>query len=183
VAAEEGKRMKSVSKEERKESRAGNAREKCVESATVGSSNRAPTWSVLGGAVWIALGLIAAFACSTREGRIQEEQSLFESYPPEVQERIRDGKVALGDTEEMVRMTLGKPNETSLVSDEEGEFIQWAYTTSRPAIGVGIGGGNIGYGGGGVGGGVRVGSPARTDYRAIVEFQNGLVTRIRSFEN
>lgn len=137
-----------------------------------------PAWAAL-----VPCVLVALVACATREARIQEEQSLFDRYPPEVQQRIRDGRVEVGDTEEMVRMTLGAPSQTSLVTDEEGDFVQWIYATSKPAVSVGIGSGGYRYGGGGVGGGIRVGSPARTDYRAIVEFQDGLVTRVRYFEN
>jgi hypothetical protein len=133
--------------------------------------------------VSIAVGLLVVTACSTTDSRIEDEQALFESYPEEVQQRIREGRVDVGDTGEMVRMTLGNPNETSSVSEEQGDIVQWAYTKSRPGIGVGVGGGNYGYGRGGGGGGISVGSGPRKDYTAIVDFQNGIVSRVRYFEN
>ncbi len=127
--------------------------------------------------VMVAIG----FGCaSTPDARIEKNQELFDSYPPAVQAKIRAGKVQVGFSEDMVRMALGEPNETTLEVTESGETVMWGYTTSRPGFSVGIGGG--GYGSGSAGGaGVRMGSGPRKDYTAIVEYQAGVVTKVRYF--
>ncbi len=124
---------------------------------------------------------LSALACSTTDSRIKADQELFDRYSTEDQAAIRAGQVEVGFTEDMVRMTLGKPNETTIEIDEHGEILVWAWTKSRPGISVGVGGGSGGYGYGGVGGGVGVGTPARKDLRALVEFVDGRVTSVRYF--
>jgi hypothetical protein len=65
--------------------------------------------------------------------------------------------------------------------DADGETLRWAYTRSRPGVSVGVGGGN--YGGGfGMGGGVGVGSGPRKDYLAVIEFRDGVVSKVRFFD-
>jgi hypothetical protein len=82
----------------------------------------------------------------------------------------------------MVRMALGKPDETSNEVDDTGETVMWGYTRSRPGISVGLGGGSYG-GGSAVGGGVGRGSGPRRDYTAIIELRAGKVTSARYFDN
>jgi hypothetical protein len=128
----------------------------------------------------LVLALTAGCA-STPESRIEENQTLFDGYPPDVQEKIRAGKVDIGFDEDMVRMALGDPDETSTDLDADGETLRWAYTRSRPGVSVGVGGGN--YGGGfGMGGGVGVGSGPRKDYLAVIEFRDGVVSKVRFFD-
>ena len=130
----------------------------------------------------VALVLALGGGCaSTPESRIEENQTLFDGYPPDVQDKIREGRVDVGFDEDMVRMALGDPDETSTEVDAEGETLRWAYTRSRPGMSVGIGGGN--YGGGfGMGGGVGVGSGPRRDYLAIIDFREGRVSKVRFFD-
>jgi len=125
--------------------------------------------------------ILSALACSTTNSRIKADQDLFESYSAEDQAAIRAGQVEVGFSEDMVRMALGKPNETTIEIDDQGEILVWAWTKSRPGISVGFGGGSGGYGYGGVGGGVGVGTPARKDLEALVEFVDGRVTSVRYF--
>ncbi len=122
-------------------------------------------------------------ACaSTPESRIKKKQKLFDSYPVEVQSKIRLGKVDLGYDEEMVRMALGNPQEKSTETDESGETLMWGYTKSSPGISVGLGGGSYG-GGSSMGGGVGMGSGPKKNYTAIIEFREAKVTSARYFEN
>jgi hypothetical protein len=131
----------------------------------------------------IAMSMVLATACaSTPDSRISKKQSLFDTYPEEVQSNLRKGKVDVGYDEDMVRMALGKPDETSDEIDETGETVMWGYIRSRPGISVGLGGGSYG-GGRAVGGGVGMGSGPRRDYTAIIEFREGKVTSARYFDN
>jgi hypothetical protein len=135
-----------------------------------------PTWIIL---LVIAFSLACA---STPDSRIKKEQSLFDSYPVDVQSNIRQGKVDLGFDETMVRLALGDPDETSTEVSDEGETLMWGYTRSRPGVSIGLGGGSFG-GSSAVGGGVGMGSGPKKDYTSIVEFREGRVTNVRHFDN
>ena len=133
--------------------------------------------------VVVVPALVVALACaSTPDSRIKENQALFETYPDEVQSNVRQGKVALGYDEDMVRMAMGVPNEQSTETDANGETLMWGYTRSRPGLSIGVGGGSYG-GRGGMGGGVGMGSGAKTDYVAVIEFREGRVTKVRRFDD
>jgi hypothetical protein len=129
----------------------------------------------------LMMGLIALACASTPTSRIEDEQTLFDTYPTDVQEKIRAGQVDLGFDPQMVRMAMGDPDETSTETTEDGETLMWGYTRSRPGVSVGIGGGSFG-GGGGLGGGVGMGSGSSRDYVAIIEFRDGRVTKVRDFD-
>jgi len=131
----------------------------------------------------VLASLVALGCASTPASRIEKEQELFDTYPPETQEKIRAGKVDIGFDQQMVRMALGKPDETSTEVVEGGETLLWGYTKSRPGISVGVGGGGGIGGGGGMGGGVGMGSGPRKDYIAIIEFRASKVTKARYFDN
>jgi hypothetical protein len=126
--------------------------------------------------------LLLMLACaSTPADRIEDQQALFDTYPSDVQQKIREGLVAPGFDEAMVRMALGDPDETSTEVDESGETLRWAYTKSQPGVSIGLGGG--GYGGGtAMGGGVGIGSGPQKDYLAIVDFRDGKVVKARYFD-
>ena len=133
---------------------------------------------------WLVLALLAfPLACaSTPDSRIKKQQALFDSYPAEIQTNIRMGKVDVGYDQEMTRLALGEPDETSNEVAEDGETLMWGYTRSRPGVSIGLGGGSFG-GGSGMGGGVAMGSGPERDYTAIIEFQEGKVTKARYFDN
>ena len=134
-------------------------------------------------ALAIALAVFLTLACaSTPDSRISKKQPLFDSYSEDVQSNLRMGKVAVGYDEDMVRMALGKPDETSVETTDAGETIMWGYTRSRPGISVGLGAGSFG-GSTGVGGGVSMGSGPKKDYTAIIEFREGKVTSARYFDS
>lgn len=131
----------------------------------------------------IASILVLTIACaSTPASRISKKQALFDGYPIEVQSNLRQGRVDVGYDEDMVRMALGNPDETSVEVREDGETVMWGYTRSRPGISVGLGGGSFG-GSTAVGGGIGMGSAPRRDYTAIIEFRAAKVTSARYFDN
>ena len=127
--------------------------------------------------VSLAVLALALAACATREGRIREQQDLFDGYPARVQQLIREGRVAPGFTPDMVLIALGDPDERSVLVREKGDTHVWGYVRSRPSIGIGIGGG-----GSSMGGGLRMGSGGGVDYTAIVHFEKGRVSEARFFE-
>lgn len=78
-------------------------------------------------------GLLLAAGCATTpESRIRARPELFASFPAETQERIRAGGVAIGFTEDMVRMALGEPDQVLRRETAGGTATIWSYTDSRP---------------------------------------------------
>ena len=58
----------------------------------------------------VLLTLLAMMGCATPESRIRQNPQLFGSFPPDVQEKIRQGHIALGFNQDAVRMALGDPD-------------------------------------------------------------------------
>jgi hypothetical protein len=127
----------------------------------------------------LGVAVMAMMACNTTNSRIRSQQDLFDSYPPEVQQNIRNGVIEAGYTPEMVVMALGEPDRKEVAERADGLVEVWTYSKSVPGFGIGMGSG--GYAGGGVaiGTGVTVGEPARSVDRAVVEFSDG---RVKHFE-
>ena len=123
---------------------------------------------------------VALAGCSTIGSRIRRNQDLFDSYPPEVQQQIRAGDIAVGFTPEMVEMAWGSPYRKDQVIGEDMVAEVWTWSRSVPGVGIGMGTG--GYYGGhvGVGTGILIGDGARREDRAQVEFRNGKVVSFRN---
>ena len=125
---------------------------------------------------------VAAFmlaACSTTDSRIRREQALFDGYPPQVKEQIRNGVIDVGYTPEMVVMALGEPDRKVDAQTGDGAAEGWIYRKTTPGISIGLGRGSYVGSGVGIGTGVTVGEPARSEDRARVEFRDG---RVSGFE-
>jgi hypothetical protein len=72
--------------------------------------------------VWIA-------GCAhTPAHRIERNPEVFASFSPEVQEKIRAGRIELGFTPPMVDLALGAPNRRATRETEQGVAEVWLYT-------------------------------------------------------
>jgi hypothetical protein len=102
--------------------------------------------------VLVALVLALAGCTTTPADRIAQRQTVFNAWPADVQAKIRVGQVAVGFTEEQVRMALGDPDHTITRITEKGTALVWAYRHrgSHFSFGMGMAGGNghTGYGAG-----------------------------------
>ena len=128
----------------------------------------------------LAIASIALAACSTTDSRIRDQQELFDSYPPETQQNIRNGVIEVGYSREMVLMALGKPDRKVETQTEAGTLEVWTYQKSVPGFAIGMGSGRYIGSGVGVGTSVSVGEPARSEDLAVVEFSQGLVSRFQA---
>jgi hypothetical protein len=78
----------------------------------------------------LALGALVFLAgCSTPEARIKRNPELFASISPAEQQLIREGKVGIGFTPEMVKLALGDPDRVFTRTDANGTNESWSYTT------------------------------------------------------
>ena len=100
----------------------------------------------------VVLLLTLAGCATTPADRIAQHQTVFNAWPAEVQAKIRAGQVAVGFTEEQVRMALGDPERVITRTTAQGVSLVWAYRRRGPhfSFGVGMAGGNghTGYGAG-----------------------------------
>ena len=127
-------------------------------------------------AVLLAATLLAA--CASPGSRIRQNEGVYNSYPPQIQEKIRAGQVDIGFTPDMVNLALGEPDRKFSRTSAEGNSEVWAWHDSKPMFSFGVGGGS--YGGGGFGGGgvgVTTGGDQNDDKLRVV-FVNGLVSSI-----
>lgn len=75
--------------------------------------------------------LLVATGCATPEARIKRHAELFATFPPEVQEKVREGVIQLGYTQDMVFLAIGQPNHTQQRVDSTGTTLVWRYTAYR----------------------------------------------------
>jgi hypothetical protein len=74
--------------------------------------------------------------CATPDARIKKNQALFDSLPAEAQGQIREGKVSLGFTPEMVKLAVGEPDRRAIRTDAAGRTEVWSYTRYEAADGL-----------------------------------------------
>ena len=72
----------------------------------------------------LALGLVTLVACGGPKARIKDNQSLFDTYPPDVQAMIKSGQIGQGFDQTQVYMALGAPEKKEMQSGQES----WLYT-------------------------------------------------------
>ena len=77
-----------------------------------------------------ALLLVAVLAagCNTPSSRIKKNQALFDSFPPEVQAKVKDGQVDIGYTRAMVDIALGRPDRVYTRRTSSGTVEVLAYS-------------------------------------------------------
>lgn len=86
-------------------------------------------------------------SCATTEKRIEKNAELFSTFSAENQALIRDQKIAIGFTPQMVEIAKGKPSDIKVRKTSDREIIIWRYlqyqqyTYTQPALSSGRYGG------------------------------------------
>lgn len=125
----------------------------------------------------LLLAVLALAGCSTPASRIARHQRAFDSWPAEVREQVRAGKVSLGFTPEQVRVALGEPDRVFVRTTGTGETEVWAWLDLGPQFGVGVGFGS----GGPAGGALGLGWESYDYHEAVrVAFEGGKVSAIET---
>jgi hypothetical protein len=140
------------------------------------------------GSHWLAClaAVLLLQACATPQSRIERDPDSFGALSAEQQALVRAGRIAIGFSEEAVRLALGEPQRISRRTDEKGEATVWRYVErddSSAIINFGYGGLGgwgrpIGIHGPGVTTIVTAGGPASERDRLRVTFVAGRVSAI-----
>lgn len=77
----------------------------------------------------LVASVLLVAGCATPERRISRNPEAFAKLTPEEQQMIREGKVGIGFTAEMVKLALGEPDRTYTRTDEAGTSLLWVYAT------------------------------------------------------
>ncbi|HSI09184.1 MAG: hypothetical protein ACAH89_13025 [Rariglobus sp.] len=75
--------------------------------------------------VLLTAGLLGG--CNTFEKRAQQKAEVFATLPPETKERLKNEAIRVGDTEDMVFIAFGKPDETKTATTAGGATTTWIY--------------------------------------------------------
>jgi outer membrane protein assembly factor BamE (lipoprotein component of BamABCDE complex) len=132
---------------------------------------------------FVFLAVVALFAagCSTVQSRISSNRAAFNSWPPDVQQKVSAGDVDVGFTVEQVRVALGEPDAVFSRTTPQGHFEVWSFRDRGPRFAFGVGAGSF-RGSSGYSTGVSVAGPARPDERMRVTFdQFGRVSAVERF--
>ncbi|MCU0792021.1 MAG: hypothetical protein MUE42_04045 [Opitutaceae bacterium] len=86
-------------------------------------------WLVAAAVVWLLA------ACATPSARIKRNQEVFDQLAPAEQALIREGKVAIGFTQDMVRLAVGDPDQRWTRTDAAGRSELWTYSTYDTNLG------------------------------------------------
>lgn len=84
----------------------------------------------------LASGLVFLAGCSTPETRIRQNPELFATLTAEQQQFIKEGKVAIGFDQGMVKLAIGEPDRVRMRTDSAGTSEIWSYVTYEGDDGV-----------------------------------------------
>jgi len=73
----------------------------------------------------VLVGLVAG--CATPAYRIRKNPEVFASFPPEVQENVRAGRIEVGYTTDMVLIAMGRPSRVYARQTAEEQTLIWSY--------------------------------------------------------
>lgn len=76
----------------------------------------------------LSAGLLLA-GCDTFASRAKEKSETYNSLPPNTQQRLERGTVNPGDTEDMVYIALGDPDEKRDIKTSDNTRTTWIYRT------------------------------------------------------
>ncbi len=75
------------------------------------------------------LAAISLTGCDTFNSRANEKSEVYQSLPEGTQQRLKKGAINVGDTQDMVYIALGNPEEKRNVTTNDGTQQVWIYRT------------------------------------------------------
>jgi outer membrane protein assembly factor BamE (lipoprotein component of BamABCDE complex) len=67
--------------------------------------------------------------CDTFNSRAKEKSEVYDNLSPKTQKRLQRGTIHVGDTEDMVYIALGEPEEKREMTNTKGSENIWIYRT------------------------------------------------------
>jgi hypothetical protein len=128
------------------------------------------------------LALLTLAGCqSFPPDRIAAHQAEFNTWPPDVQAKVRAGLVDVGYTQDQVFIALGEPS-TKTQAGYPGNLSEvWIYHRRAARFGFAVGGASFGRGGGVAGGASVNGLKLGVDTDGEVIFLNGRLTSVHIY--
>jgi len=77
----------------------------------------------------LTLATLVVAGCSSPAARIKRNPELFASIPPAQQEIIKQGRIDIGFTPNMVKLALGEPDSIAKRTDNAGTSEIWRYSS------------------------------------------------------
>lgn len=78
------------------------------------------------------LALLAA--CASPQSRIERSPEAFQALDAEQQALVQQGKIAIGFSEQAVRLALGEPHRVTQRTDEKGATTVWRYVEREGGV-------------------------------------------------
>lgn len=75
----------------------------------------------------LLIGLLPASGCRNFDYRVKQKAALVATLDAATQERLRAGEIRLGDSEDLVYLSQGRPDEKKLTTTASGETTTWVY--------------------------------------------------------
>ncbi|HVU32544.1 MAG TPA: hypothetical protein VHE61_03865 [Opitutaceae bacterium] len=73
--------------------------------------------------------LVALSGCDTFQARARQKSEVYNALPPGTQQRLQRGQISIGDSQDMVYIALGYPDEVRQVTTPQGVQTIWIYRT------------------------------------------------------
>ena len=77
----------------------------------------------------LLLCAIALSGCNTFRARAREKAEVYQSLPQDTRQRLQHGQINIGDSQDMVYIALGYPDEVRQISTPQGVETVWIYRT------------------------------------------------------
>ncbi|GAB5558410.1 MAG: hypothetical protein SynsKO_00570 [Synoicihabitans sp.] len=77
----------------------------------------------------LVTGLLLSAGCASFDSRKDEKSYVFNSLAPETKQRLEEGDIKIGDTEDMVYIALGEPDEKREKRTADGTESLWVYSS------------------------------------------------------
>ena len=77
----------------------------------------------------LAAGLGFLAGCQSVDSRIKEKPQVYANLDAATQDKIKQGIIEIGYTEDMVYLALGKPDQKRESVQENGRSVTWIYNT------------------------------------------------------
>jgi len=74
-------------------------------------------------------GAVCLAGCNSFQSRAEEKAAIFDTLPAATQQRLERGVIRVGDTQDLVYIALGYPDETREVTNADGTQPLWIYKT------------------------------------------------------